>query len=205
MTRKGRHKTSHKTKARVAGKTINICHGTSCIEAGSGQLAMAFEAALRRKNLSADVKVRPGRCTGYCHLAPVVTIEPDGVTYGNVKLSDVERIIDKHVIGGKILRDLVVPAEPVYPSLQPLSTTGFFEKQVLIVMRNRGRIDPESIEDYIANDGYQALAKAVSEMKPEQVIDEVKRAGLRGRGGAGFPTGSNGRSAGDRRPPTPST
>ncbi len=189
MTRKGRHKTSRKTKARVASKTISICHGTSCIEAGSGQLAVAFEAALRRKSLSADVKVRPGRCTGYCHVAPVVAIEPDGITYGNVKLSDVERIIDKHVIGGKILEDLLVPAEPAYPSLQPLSATGFFEKQVLIVMRNRGRIDPESIEDYIANDGYQALAKAVSEMKPEQVIDEVKQAGLRGRGGAGFPTG----------------
>jgi NADP-reducing hydrogenase subunit HndC len=118
----------------------------------------------------------------------VVVVHPEGTVYGGVEPADAEDIVKKHIVGGKPVKRLL--AEPPAAGDLPLiSGTGFFKDQVLIAMRNRGRIDPDSIEDYLVNEGYRALARALTELSPEDIVSEVKTSGLRGRGGGGFPTG----------------
>ncbi len=169
--------------------TVSVCYGTCCVLNGAREVKQALEASLGRHRVPGRVKVTGGRCNAYCNLGPVVTVEPGGTVYGKVTAGDVEEIVKKHLVGGKVVKRLTIGEKPGLDSLPSLSDIGFFKDQVLIAMRNRGRIDPDSIDDYIANEGYLALPKALTEMKPEDIIDEVKKAGLRGRGGGGFPTG----------------
>jgi NADH:ubiquinone oxidoreductase subunit F (NADH-binding)/(2Fe-2S) ferredoxin len=170
-------------------RTVVVCFGTSCVSGGAREVLEAFRSEIDRRGLADRALLKKGSCGAYCHLSPVVRVEPDGTVYGKVRGNDVAEIVRHHLESGHVVERLAVLAEPEVDSMPRLAETGFFKNQVLIAMRNRGRIAAESIEDYIANEGYQALAKALTEMKPEDVLAEVKRSGLRGRGGAGFPTG----------------
>ena len=177
-------------KAKGAARRAEVCFGTSCVAAGAREIFDALCAEIEMRGLDQKVAVVKAACAAYCDLGPVVRIEPDGTVYGPVSVKDVPEIVSQHLAGGRIVERLAVSPRPATDSVRPIAETGFFRNQVLIAMRNRGRIDAESIEDAIANEGYLALAKALTEMRPEDILEEVKRSGLRGRGGAGFPTGT---------------
>ena len=165
-----------------------VCFGTACVARGAREV---FDALKREASAGAggpEVAVARGKCNAFCDRGPMVTVEPGGTVYSRVRAADAGDIL-KHLAAGKVLRKLAVATRPGLDSVPLLADTGFFKNQVLIAMRNRGRIDAESIDDYIANEGYLALAKALTEMTPEEVLGEVKKSGIRGRGGAGFPTG----------------
>lgn len=128
-------------------------------------------------------------CTGLCKRGPVLTYQPDGIFYQQVKISDIPRLVEEHCLKGRPVPEIMyTPPEEEVP-IPKMSDIDFFKHQRLVLLANRGRIDPEKIEEYIGRDGYTALAKALTEMTPQQIIEEIKKSGLRGRGGAGFPTG----------------
>jgi len=169
-------------------RIISVCHGTGCVSGKAFEIREALEEAIAELALE-DVKVDFTGCHGFCQQGPIVIIEPEGIFYAKVSVDDVPEIVQSHLRDGKPVEHLFyidpVSGEPV-PHYKDIS---FYKKQQRIILRNCGRINPERIEDYIAVGGYQSLSKVLLEMTPEQVIDEVKRSGLRGRGGAGFPTG----------------
>ena len=168
--------------------SISICAGTGCRATGSMDLFDEFRRQLEAEGLS-DVDVRATGCHGFCEKGPLVVILPRKIFYHGVKVKDVSEIIEKTIKSDKPVEKLLYK-DPVTGERSLLEEeVPFYAKQERIVFRNNGKIDPTKIEDYMVNDGYAALAKALTRMKPEQVIDEVKKAGLRGRGGAGFPTG----------------
>jgi NADH:ubiquinone oxidoreductase subunit F (NADH-binding)/(2Fe-2S) ferredoxin len=187
MTEKSRNK---KRKARKASgrKTVSVCFGTCCVENGARDIRAALEDAVTREKLARKVRVVNGTCSALCDRGPVVRVEPDGITYTGVTPADAAEIVRQHLKRGKVVRRLVPAEEAGLDSMPTVSDVGFFREQVLVAMRNRGRIDPDDIEDYVANDGYLALARALTELTPEGIIGEVKASGLRGRGGGGFPT-----------------
>ena len=166
-----------------------VCAGTGCVSCGSFKIKDALEEEIRKRKLQDEVQVVATGCNGFCERGPIVLVQPDGVFYQLLKPEDVPHLVEEHLLKGRPVKKLmyVPPAEkqPV-PKMKDIE---FFKHQRLIVLRNRGRIDPEKIEEYIAFDGYEAMAKALQEMTPQAVIDEILRSGLRGRGGAGFPTG----------------
>jgi (2Fe-2S) ferredoxin len=168
---------------------IKVCFGTSCVARGAREVLEALKAGVADAGIAGRVVLERGCCGALCHLGPVVRVEPGGTVYGRVSAGDAGDIIEQHLVGGRVVDRLAVSPEPGGDGVPALAAGGFFQGQVLIAMRNRGRIDSESLEDYIANEGYLALAKALTRMEPEEVLAEVKRSGLRGRGGAGFPTG----------------
>ena len=176
-------------KAGGVARRLEVCFGTACVAAGAREVLDALKAEIERRGPDAEVGVAKTACSAYCDLGPVVRIEPEGIVYGPVSVKDVAEIVSQHLVGGRVVERLAVTTQPALDSIPAVTETGFFKNQVLIAMRNRGRIDAESIEDSIENEGYLALAKALTAMKPEDVLEEVKRSGLRGRGGAGFPTG----------------
>ena len=166
-----------------------VCAGTGCVSCGSFKIKDALEQEVLKRGLQDEVQVVATGCNGFCERGPIVLVQPDGVFYQLIKVEDVPLLVEEHLVKGRPVKKLmyVPPAEkePV-PKMKDIE---FFKHQRLIALRNRGRIDPEKIEEYIAFDGYEALAKALSEMTPQAVIDEITASGLRGRGGAGFPTG----------------
>jgi len=167
---------------------ILVCTGGGCIASGSLKLKEAIETELKAQNCADKAVVIPTGCLGPCVIGPVVLISPQRVFYQNVKPQDAAEIVSSHIKAGKPVTRLVY-TEPVTQIPVPLQDDiAFFQRQTKIVLRNCGLIDPFDIEQYIARDGYQGLAKALA-MKPEQIIDEMLKSGLRGRGGAGFPTG----------------
>ncbi len=169
-------------------RTLFICQGTGCVSGKSLEITAALEKAIAEKNLN-GVNVDFTGCHGFCEQGPVVIIEPDGIFYTHVTTSDVPEIVESHLQGGKPIERLFykdpVSGEPV-PYYKDIK---FYSMQQRIILRNCGHINPERIEDYVATGGYESLKKCLKEMTPEQVIDEIKRSGLRGRGGAGFSTG----------------
>ena len=169
-------------------KAVSVCFGTCCVQAGARDVKAAFEYAVSREKLGKRVRVVNGTCSALCDRGPVVRVEPDGITYAGVTPDDAGEIVREHLKGGRVVKRLV-SGEAGLDSMPAVSDVGFFREQVLIAMRNRGRIDPDSIDDYIARDGYLALARALTELTPARIIGEVKASGLRGRGGGGFPTG----------------
>ncbi len=172
---------------------VLICGGTGCTSSGSATLISEFEAQIKNFDLEDEVKVVRTGCFGLCALGPVVIVYPDGTFYSRVKKEDVKDIVEEHLLKGRQVERLVYKdggagvegAEHIVP----LSQTDFYKKQHRVALRNCGVINPESIDEYIAVDGYAALGKALTEMTPEEVIQVVKDSGLRGRGGGGFPTG----------------
>ena len=176
-------------------KTIRVCCGTGCLANGSAKVAEAFEKLIAEEAGTAEViwDVKRTGCHGICEKGPLVTIEPDGIAYYRVREKDVPEIIEKTVKGGELIpRLLSKDAEG-----KPIATRAedpFYKKQVKIALRNVGKIDPLNIDDYIAAGGYEALRKAIT-MTPDEIITEIEKSGLRGRGGAGFPTGRKWRTA----------
>jgi len=169
--------------------SILVCSGTECVSHQGLKIQEALRKEVLARGLGDRVSVGKTGCSGFCERGPIVVFQGDGIIYQRVKEKDVGRICEDHLLKGKPLQDLLyIPPEEPRP-IPKLMDIGFFKHQLLIALRNRGRIDPENIDEYIANDGYSALAKALREMTPEEIISEVKISGLRGRGGAGFPTG----------------
>jgi NADH:ubiquinone oxidoreductase subunit F (NADH-binding)/(2Fe-2S) ferredoxin/NAD-dependent dihydropyrimidine dehydrogenase PreA subunit len=173
----------------VSCSHILVCAGTGCVSRGSFRVRERLEKELRDRGLDQEIKVGITGCNGFCADGPVIGIYPEGIFYGHLKPEDVPLVVEEHIMKGRPVPSLI-HKEPVKKEAIPLmKDIPFFGLQVLRVLRNRGLIDPESIDQYIAKDGYVALHKALTQMTPEQIIGEVKESGLRGRGGAGFPTG----------------
>jgi len=168
---------------------VLVCGGTGCTSSGSVKLIEEFEKRLAENGLEKEVKIIKTGCFGLCALGPVVVIYPEGAFYSMVKVEDVEEIVKEHLLKGRIVKRLLYQETLENDNVKSLNEVDFYKKQRRIALRNCGVIDPENIEEYIGTDGYQALGKALTEMTPEGVIEEIKKSGLRGRGGAGFPTG----------------
>ncbi len=172
---------------------VLICGGTGCTSSGSVTLIEEFEKRIAENGLSEEVKIVKTGCFGLCALGPVVIVYPDGTFYSRVQKDDVAEIVSEHLLKGRTVDRLVysdvdesVKEEALHVSL---NDTTFYKSQKRVALRNCGVINPESIDEYIAMDGYAALGKALTEMTPEEVIQTIKDSGLRGRGGGGFPTG----------------
>ncbi|WP_213996592.1 NADH-quinone oxidoreductase subunit NuoF [Tepidanaerobacter sp. EBM-49] len=169
---------------------VLVCKGTGCTASGSEAVLDAFEKEIEKKGLSKEVKVVQTGCLGLCELGPNVLIYPEGSYYCTVKPEDVPEIVEEHLLKGRIVERLLYKEPDTKERFRSLMDIDFYKKQKRIALRHCGLINPEIIEEYIANDGYAALAKALTQMKPQEVIDEIKKSGLRGRGGGGFPTGN---------------
>ncbi len=165
------------------------CGGTGCTSSGSQKVLQEFNEQLKAKGLEKEVKVVQTGCFGLCALGPVVIVYPEGSFYSMVKPEDVEEIVTEHLLKGRIVKRLLYEETVEEESIKSLNEVDFYKKQQRIALRNCGVINPENIEEYIALDGYRALGKVLTEMTPEDVIEEIKKSGLRGRGGGGFPTG----------------
>ncbi|MBN2189876.1 MAG: NADH-quinone oxidoreductase subunit NuoF [Candidatus Aureabacteria bacterium] len=169
---------------------ITLCDGPSCIHNNSKELKRGLEKQLEEKGLSDRVRIILSGCLGMCSKGPILIVNPGYTIYGHVTEKDIPEIVENHLVKGKPVSRLIIDEDHLYNRFfRVFGDVGFFGKQMRITLRNCGIIDPESIDDYISLRGYEAIAKVLSDMKPGEVIEEVKRSGLRGRGGAGFPTG----------------
>ena len=169
---------------------VLVCGGTGCTSSDSPKILNEFEKQVQEKGLENEVKVVRTGCFGLCALGPVVIVYPEGAFYSRVGVEDVAEIVEEHLLKGRIVQRLLYE-ETIHDEdhIKSLNEVDFYKKQMRITLRNCGVINPESIDEYIAFDGYRALGKVLTEMTPEEVIDTMKKSGLRGRGGAGFPTG----------------
>ncbi len=169
---------------------ILVCGGTGCRASASQHIMTRLEECLRDKNLEDEVQVIATGCFGFCEKGPIVKVMPDNTFYVQVKPEDAEEIVAEHIIKGRKVERLLYKDPERKAPVSDSKHMEFYKKQLRIALRNCGFINPENIDEYIARDGYSALAKCLTEMTPEEVIAEVKLSGLRGRGGAGFPTGT---------------
>ena len=175
------------TKADTREKHILVCHGTGCTSSKSPEILERFKQIIKEKNIQ-NVRVIKTGCFGLCAKGPIVIIRPEDTFYANCTPEDCEEIIQSHILEGKTVERLL--AKDIDGSkVQKLDDLSFYKKQKRIALKNCGMINPEDIDEYIAFDGYLALEKVLNNMTPEEVIDVIKNSGLRGRGGAGFPTG----------------
>jgi len=168
---------------------VLVCAGAGCVASGSLEVSAALQREIERQGLSEEVKVIETGCLGPCAVGPVAVVYPDGVFYQNIKPEDAAEVVSEHLLKGRVVERLVRKAHDMSKAVPALNQIDFFKGQQRIVLRNCGVIDPMKIDEYIARDGYQALAKVLTEMTPDHVVDTVKKSGLRGRGGAGFSTG----------------
>ncbi|MFQ6070183.1 MAG: FAD-dependent oxidoreductase [Candidatus Aminicenantales bacterium] len=168
---------------------IMICAGTGCVSNRSFQIREALEKELIKHNLEKEVLTVMTGCNGFCAAGPIMLVQPDGIFYQKIKAEDVPHLVEEHFLKGRPVKKLMYTPSPEVEPIPKMTDISFFKKQILIALRNKGIIDPEKIDDYIARDGYAALAKVLTQMTPEDVIAEIKKSGLRGRGGGGFPTG----------------
>ncbi|KUK98445.1 MAG: NADH dehydrogenase (Quinone), partial [Atribacteria bacterium 34_868] len=168
---------------------ILLCYGGACLSSGSDKVKVILESELEQAELHHEIDIITTGCMGTCELGPVMVIYPEGIFYQKVKPEDVPEIVQEHLLKGRVVKRLLYKKPEKEQLVAMFNDIDFFKLQKKIALRNCGNIDPLNIEEYIAADGYLALGKVLTEMKPEEVIDIVKKSGLRGRGGAGFPTG----------------
>ncbi|MCQ2910965.1 MAG: NADH-quinone oxidoreductase subunit NuoF [Clostridia bacterium] len=166
---------------------ILVCNGTGCTSSKSPLILKKFEEEIEKRGLT-NVQVVKTGCFGLCALGPIVIVYPEGAFYSEFNIDNVERVIDEHIVGGNVCKDLLYGETIDGDNVKPFADTTFYGKQKRVVLRDCGVINPEKISEYILRDGYTALARCITNMKPEEVIDAIKDSGLRGRGGAGFPT-----------------
>jgi len=168
---------------------LMVCAGTGCVSNRSYQIKEALQKEIEKQGLTDEIQVVTTGCNGFCAEGPLMAVHPEGIFYRQLTEKDIPYLVEEHFLKGRPVKKLMyVPPEEELP-VPKMSDIDFFTHQMLIALRNRGLIDPEKIDEYIGRDGYTALAKALTSMKPKEVIEEVKLSGLRGRGGAGFPTG----------------
>ncbi|MHA1902930.1 MAG: NADH-ubiquinone oxidoreductase-F iron-sulfur binding region domain-containing protein [Candidatus Thorarchaeota archaeon] len=170
-------------------RTIFICRGTGCESSKSALLHDLLEEEITKHKLGSSVEVKKTGCHGFCQQGPLLVVEPDGVFYVQVTEKDIPEIVESHLIGGDPIERLYYVEPNTEEKIPKYDDIPFYSHQHRIILRNCGEIDPEKIDDYIARDGYEAIKKAVTQMTPEDVIEEIIKSGLRGRGGGGFPTG----------------
>jgi len=168
---------------------VMVCGGTGCTSSGSDNVAAAFVNEIKKAGLDKEVAVIRTGCFGLCELGPVVVIYPEGVFYSKMKPEYVPEIVEEHLLKGRPVTKYLFGETVTEKEIKPLEETTFYKKQMRVALRNCGIIDPEDIEEAIAMGAYEALGKVLTAMTPEQVIEEMKKSGLRGRGGGGFPTG----------------
>ena len=168
---------------------VLVCGGTGCTSSGSGAIIAKLEEELKKNGLEEEIEVVKTGCFGLCALGPIMIVYPEGAFYSMVKAEDIPEIVTEHLLKGRVVERLLYSETVTENGIKALSDTNFYRKQHRVALRNCGVINPENIDEYIAFDGYKALAKVLTEMTPEQVIDTVLASGLRGRGGGGFPTG----------------
>lgn len=168
---------------------LMVCTGTGCVSAKGFDILNKMKAVLKEKGLDNDYLAVGTGCSGFCAAGPIVVLQPGGIFYRKLKEKDIDEIVESHLIGGNPVERLL-HKNPVTGEInKTMAEIGFFSKQQLIALRNRGLIDPENIDHYIARGGYESLRKVLEEKNPEGIIKEVIRSGIRGRGGGGFPTG----------------
>ena len=168
---------------------VLVCGGTGCTSSHSEEIIKALEEQIAEKGLTEEIKVIRTGCFGLCAIGPIMIVYPEGCFYSEVKVDDIPEIVEEHLLKGRIVKRLLYDETVSPDTIKSLNQTAFYKKQKRVALRNCGVINPESIEEYIALDGYQALAKCLTELKPTEVIQIIKDSGLRGRGGGGFPTG----------------
>jgi NADH:ubiquinone oxidoreductase subunit F (NADH-binding)/(2Fe-2S) ferredoxin/NAD-dependent dihydropyrimidine dehydrogenase PreA subunit len=166
-----------------------ICTGTGCVSNGAFEIKKAMEDELRKVGLEQEIQVIGTGCNGFCERGPVALVQPEGIFYQRLTVNDIPHLVEEHFLKGRPVKELMYSPTVKEEKVPLMRDIGFFKDQILVALRNRGMIDPEVINDYIAHDGYVALEKVLTEMSPDDVIAEIKNAQLRGRGGAGFPTG----------------
>ena len=168
---------------------VLVCGGTGCTSSGSPAIIERLHEEIKKNGLEDEVQVVRTGCFGLCALGPIMIVYPEGCFYSAVKEEDIPEIVSEHLLKGRIVEHLLYKETVTENGIKPLNDTNFYKRQHRVALRNCGVINPENIDEYIAVDGYQALGKVLNEMTPEQVIQTILDSGLRGRGGAGFPTG----------------
>ncbi|KJS13128.1 MAG: NADH dehydrogenase [Peptococcaceae bacterium BRH_c8a] len=176
-------------KLEKGNKEILLCAGTGCTSSGSVKLADLLDQELKKRGLDEKIKVKTTGCHGFCEQGPIVIFEPEKVFYRQVTIDDIEEIVQVHIVEGGIVERLLYVDPTTGQAAKTYPEIPFYAGQNRLVLHNCGHIDPENTEEYIAQNGYQALAKTIFNLTPQETVDEVKKSGLRGRGGAGFPTG----------------
>ncbi|MCJ7774650.1 MAG: NADH-quinone oxidoreductase subunit NuoF [Desulfobacterales bacterium] len=166
---------------------LMLCGGTGCHANDGKKFQEALETELEKQGLSEEVKVVETGCNGFCAVGPVMLVQPEGIFYQKLKVKDVPKLVEEHFLKGRPLQSLFYVEPASKETIPDMNDIPFFKKQMFWVMRNKGAIDPEVIDEYIARDGYFGTSKALNDMTPEDIINEMKVSGLRGRGGAGFP------------------
>ncbi len=168
---------------------LMVCTGTGCVSNGAFAIIDALKRELRTHQLEQEIQIVTTGCNGFCANGPIVVVQPEGIFYQMLTVKNIPFLVEEHFLKGRPVKKLMyTPPEEKTP-VPRVRDIGFFGKQRLVALANRGIINPEEIDEYIARGGYRALAKALTSMSPEEIRDEIKRSGLRGRGGAGFPTG----------------
>ncbi|EGT2226542.1 NADH-quinone oxidoreductase subunit F, partial [Clostridioides difficile] len=178
------------SKENVLRRELLVCCDTGCTSSNSLEIVSELENEIKKSGIQDKVSVRLTGCFGFCAQGPIVKVYPDNVFYVKVEPSDAEKIVQSHLIRNTVVEELLYEEESLSKKVEEQEEMSFYKKQLRIALKNCGLIDPDSIEEYIANDGYLALGKCLTSLTPQEVIAEVKTSGLRGRGGAGFPTGS---------------
>jgi NADH-quinone oxidoreductase subunit F len=178
------------SESRKVQKTcITVCGGTGCHAYGCLKVAEAFKDEIKKQNLQDSVDVRITGCHGFCERGPITVIQPEGIFYQRIQLKDIKEVISETIVNKKIVKRLLYTDPRTKEKIVYEEEVPFYKKQKRIIFGNNGFIDPTDINDYIALDGYKALVKVLFDMTSEEVIADIKASGLRGRGGAGFPTG----------------
>ncbi|UCD39302.1 MAG: SLBB domain-containing protein, partial [Fidelibacterota bacterium] len=167
-----------------------ICAGTGCVSNRSFEVKEALEKEIKKHGLDNEIRVVASGCNGFCAEGPLMVVQPEGIFYRQLREKDIPYLVEEHFLKGRpVKKHMYIPPDEELP-IPKMSDISFFKHQILVTLRNRGLIDPEKIDEYIGKDGYEGLARALLEMTPEEIIEEVKMSRIRGRGGAGFPTGA---------------